>query len=174
VTPTVFNDQGQFSVNGQRADANYFTVDGVSADFGVTGYFPLVQAGGGALPALSVLGFSALAVTPTLVIIVIYQVLRRAGNFAFARPSREVLFTVVPREDKYKAKSFIDTVVYRTGDQVGAWSYAALSFIGLGMIGIAITAVPISIAWLVNGLWLGRKQETLASGEVKEATRPAG
>ena len=125
------------------------------------------------LPALSVLGFSALAVTPTLVILVIYQVLRRAGNFAFARPSREVLFTVVPREDKYKAKSFIDTVVYRTGDQVGAWSYAALSFIGLGMIGIAITAVPISIAWLVNGLWLGRKQETLASGEVKEATRPA-
>ena len=126
------------------------------------------------LPALSVLGFSALAVTPTLVILVIYQVLRRAGNFAFARPSREVLFTVVPREDKYKAKSFIDTVVYRTGDQVGAWSYAGLSFIGLGMIGIAITAVPISIAWLVNGLWLGRKQETLASGEVKEATRPAG
>lgn len=125
------------------------------------------------LPALSVLGFSALAVTPTLVILVIYQVLRRAGNFAFARPSREVLFTVVPREDKYKAKSFIDTVVYRTGDQVGAWSYAGLSFIGLGMIGIAITAVPISIAWLVNGLWLGRKQETLASGEVKDATRPA-
>jgi ATP:ADP antiporter, AAA family len=125
------------------------------------------------LPALSVMGFSALAVTPTLVILVIYQVLRRAGNFAFARPSREVLFTVVPREDKYKAKSFIDTVVYRTGDQVGAWSYAGLSFIGLGMIGIAVTAVPISIAWLVNGLWLGRKQETLASGEVKKSARPA-
>ena len=124
------------------------------------------------LPVLSVLGFSALAVTPTLVIIVIYQVLRRAGNFAFARPSREVLFTVVPREDKYKAKSFIDTVVYRTGDQVGAWSYAGLSFIGLGIVGIAIAAVPISLAWLVNGLWLGRKQETLASGEVK-ASRSA-
>jgi hypothetical protein len=56
VTATVFNDQGQFSVNGQRADANYFTVDGVSANFGVTGYGPLVQTGGGALPALSVLG----------------------------------------------------------------------------------------------------------------------
>jgi ATP:ADP antiporter, AAA family len=125
------------------------------------------------LPAFSVLGFSALAVTPTLVILVIYQVLRRAGNFAFARPSREVLFTVVPREDKYKAKSFIDTVVYRTGDQLGAWSYAGLSFIGLGIVGIAIAAVPISLAWLVNGLWLGRKQETLASGEVKESARPA-
>jgi TonB dependent receptor len=56
VTQTAFDDQGQFSVNGQRADANYFTVDGVSANFGVTGYFPLVQAGGGALPALSASG----------------------------------------------------------------------------------------------------------------------
>src|SRR5882672_2943959 len=56
VTVTAFDDQGQFSVNGQRADANYFTVDGVSANFGVTGYFPLVQAGSGALPALSVSG----------------------------------------------------------------------------------------------------------------------
>ena len=56
VTATAFDDQGQFSVNGQRADANYFTVDGVSANFGVTGYFPLVQAGGGALPALSASG----------------------------------------------------------------------------------------------------------------------
>jgi len=56
VTPTAFDDQGQFSVNGQRADANYFTVDGVSANFGVTGYGPLVQTSGGALPALSALG----------------------------------------------------------------------------------------------------------------------
>ena len=56
VTATAFDDQGQFSVNGQRADANYFTLDGVSANFGVTGYFPLLQAGGGALPALTVSG----------------------------------------------------------------------------------------------------------------------
>ena len=56
VTATAFDDQGQFSVNGQRADANYFTVDGVSANFGVTGYVPLVQTAGGALPALSASG----------------------------------------------------------------------------------------------------------------------
>jgi Carboxypeptidase regulatory-like domain/TonB dependent receptor len=56
VTATAFDDQGQFSVNGQRADANYFTIDGVSANFGVTGYFPLVQTAGGALPALSASG----------------------------------------------------------------------------------------------------------------------
>src|SRR5262249_30491624 len=56
VTPTTFDNQGQFSVNGQRADANYFTVDGVSANFGVTGFFPLLQSGGGALPALTAWG----------------------------------------------------------------------------------------------------------------------
>jgi ATP:ADP antiporter, AAA family len=117
------------------------------------------------LPALSIAGFGTLAATPTLAVLVVYQVLRRAGNFAFARPSREVLFTVVPREDKYKAKSFIDTVIYRTGDQVGAWSYAALGFLGLAMAGISIVAVPISIAWLFNGLWLGRKQEGMAAAE---------
>lgn len=113
------------------------------------------------LPALSVLGFFTLGLAPTMAIIVIFQVLRRAGNFAVARPAREVLFTVVPREDKYKAKSFIDTVIYRAGDQIGAWSYGLLSFLGLGMAGIAFVAVPISVAWLLNGFWLGRKQEAM-------------
>ncbi|HWH79274.1 MAG TPA: MFS transporter, partial [Candidatus Binatus sp.] len=75
------------------------------------------------LPLLSIFGFSALAWAPAVMVLVLFQVVRRAGNFAFARPSREVLFTVVAREDKYKTKSFIDTVVYRLGDQVGAWSY---------------------------------------------------
>ena len=56
LTATAFDDQGQFSVNGQRADANYFTVDGVSANFGVTGFAPLMQSAGGALPALNALG----------------------------------------------------------------------------------------------------------------------
>lgn len=126
-----------------------------------------------ALPVLSVLGFTTLAMAPTIAVLVSYQVLRRAGNFAFARPSREVLFTVVPREDKYKAKSFIDTVVYRTGDQVGAWSYAAMSFLGIGMSGISLAAIPVSIAWLLNGLWLGRKQEALANGKRIAAVQPA-
>ena len=124
------------------------------------------------LPALSTLGFGTLAMTPTIAVLVVYQVLRRAGNFAFARPTREVLFTVVPREDKYKAKSFIDTVIYRTGDQVGAWSYAALGFLGLAMTGISIVAVPISIAWLLNGLWLGRKQEGMAAAETRVSPLP--
>jgi AAA family ATP:ADP antiporter len=115
------------------------------------------------LPLVSIAGFGALALTPTVAAVVVYQVIRRAGNFAFARPTREVLFTVVPREDKYKAKSFIDTVIYRLGDQVGAWSYAGLGAMGIALTGISMIAVPVSIAWLVNGLWLGRKQKVLES-----------
>ena len=72
----------------------------------------------------------------------------------------------MPREDKYKAKSFIDTVVYRLGDQVGAWSYAGLGAVGLTMTGISLVAVPISMVWLVNSLWLGRKQKGLEAAPV--------
>ncbi|MCC0807395.1 MFS transporter [Methylobacterium sp. W2] len=111
------------------------------------------------LPVASILGFAALAVSPTITAIVAFQVFRRAGNFAIARPIREVLFTVVPREDRYKAKNFLDTVVYRTGDQIGAWSFAGIAALGLGSTAVAVTAVPLSAAWLLNSLWLGRRQE---------------
>ena len=110
------------------------------------------------LPAASVLGFAALTVSPTITAIVAFQVLRRAGNFAISRPIREVLFTSVPREDRYKAKAFIDTVVYRTGDQVGAWSYTGIAALGLGGTAVALVAIPLSAAWLANSLWLGRAQ----------------
>ena len=117
-----------------------------------------------ALPLFSVLGFATLALAPTVAVLVTVQVLRRVTNFAFARPTRELLFTVLPREDKYKAKSFIDTVVYRSGDQIGSWSYALLGYLGLGLSGIAIVAVPLSLVWLVNSVWLGRRQEALSKG----------
>ncbi len=120
------------------------------------------------LPALSAIGFLTLGLLPTVAAMVAFQVLRRAGNFAIARPAREVLFTVLPREDRYKAKSFIDTFVYRAGDQIGAWSYALMGVFSLGIAGTAFVAVPISLAWLLNGLWLGRKQERLALGLAPE------
>lgn len=90
------------------------------------------------------------------------QALRRASNFAVSRPAREVLFTVLRREDKYKAKSFIDTFVYRVGDQVGAWSYPLLTWLGLGLTGISFVAVPIAASWCALSLWLGRRQAALA------------
>jgi AAA family ATP:ADP antiporter len=114
------------------------------------------------LPLFSVLGFGAVALAPTLASVVGFQLFRRAGNFAIARPTREVLFTVLPREDRYKAKSFIDTVVYRLGDQIGAWSFALLSSLGLGLTQVSVVAAAISGGWLVNSLWLGRRQDRLA------------
>ena len=114
------------------------------------------------LPALSVVGFTTMGVVPTLALLVIFLTLRRAGNFAIARPARETLFTVVSREDKYKAKNFIDTVIYRAGDQIGAWSSPALAWLGLGLTGVSFVAAPIAAIWLVVSLWLGRKQSALA------------
>jgi AAA family ATP:ADP antiporter len=117
------------------------------------------------LPVLTLFGFATLAFVPALSALVAFQVLRRSTDYAIARPAREVLYTVAPREDRYKAKNFIDTVVYRGGDQVGAWSYALLAALGLGATEVAITAAVLSIVWLINGLWLGRKQEAMAAAK---------
>ena len=115
------------------------------------------------LPALTVIGFGTLAFLPAVSTLIVFQVLRRSSDYAIARPTREVLYTVVPREDRYKAKNFIDTVVYRAGDQVGAWSFALLGALGFGTTGVAATAIVLAALWLFNGLWLGRRQETMAA-----------
>ena len=116
------------------------------------------------LPLVCILGFAALGVTPTLIAIAIFQVLRRSSNYAIARPCREMLYTVLPRSAKYKAKNFIDTFVYRFGDQVGAWSYTGLGALGLGAAAISLVAAPLAAVWLVIGLWLGREHKVLATG----------
>ena len=80
---------------------------------------------------------------PTLGVLVVFQVLRQVSNYVVTRPARETLYTVVSREDKYKAKSLIDAFVYRAGDQVGAWSYSLMGWLGLSMAGIVFTAAPL-------------------------------
>ena len=114
------------------------------------------------LPAMSVIGFAALGVGPTLVLLVIFLTLRRATDYALARPARETLFTVLSREDKYKAKNLIDTFVYRGGDQFGAWSNKLLGGMGLRLAGISFVAVPVAAIWLLGSLWLGRRQASMA------------
>ncbi|MFJ5481716.1 NTP/NDP exchange transporter [Pectobacterium actinidiae] len=113
------------------------------------------------LPLISVAGFVALAASPSALVLVVVQVARRAANFAIARPAREILFTSSDREDRYKAKNFIDTVVYRGGDQVASWSYAGLLGVGLALGQMAIVAIPLSVAWFVLSLWLGRTHQRL-------------
>lgn len=118
------------------------------------------------------LGLFVLGLFPVLAVLVIFQVLRRAGNFAIARPAREMLFTVIGREEKYKSKNFIDTVVYRGGDTASAWAFAGLASLGLGLSAIAFLAIPIAAGWLVTAVLVGRKQEVLRRA-VSRAVRVA-
>src|SRR6266542_2307994 len=117
------------------------------------------------MPVLSLFGFAAMGLMPVLAVLAAFQVARRASTFAFMRPAREVLFTVLRREDKYKAKSFIDTFGYRCGDQFGAWSYGGMQALGLSLSTISYIAVPVVGAWCALGLWLGRKQRIFAEAK---------
>lgn len=120
-----------------------------------------------ALPLISVLGFAALGAVPVLAAVVVFTVARRVTNYAFSRPSREALFVPLDRSEKYKAKNLIDTAVYRIGDQVGAWSHALLLWLGLGISGIALCAVPLSALWLALSLWLGRRYRAMPRAQTE-------
>jgi len=117
------------------------------------------------MPLLSAVGFAAIGLAPVLTVLATFQILRRAAGFALLRPAREVLFTVLRREDKYKAKSLIDTFGYRLGDITGAWSYPLMRWFGLGLVGISWVAVPLGAIWCALSIWLGRKQRQLAEGQ---------
>lgn len=108
-------------------------------------------------------GFTLLGLAPILGAFAVFQVLRRAGEFAVAKPTRELLYTVVEREDKYKAKNLIDTFVYRAGDQIAAWSYTGFLAAGLSMSAISFVLAPLAAVWLVLALWLGRRQSAFAA-----------
>src|SRR5947207_739147 len=124
------------------------------------------------MPVLSLFGFAAMGFAPVLSVLAAFQIARRASTFAFMRPAREVLFTVLRREDKYKAKSFIDTFGYRCGDQFGAWSYSGMQAVGLSFSTISYIALPVVAAWCALGVWLGRKQRVLAESPPPSATPP--
>jgi AAA family ATP:ADP antiporter len=115
-----------------------------------------------ALPLVSMIGFGAMGVATSLSVLAVFQVARRVAAYALMRPSREILFTVLKREDKYKVKSVTDTLGYRTGDQIGAWSYGGMHALGLTLSSISFIAVPVVAGWCVLSIWLGRKQVALA------------
>jgi AAA family ATP:ADP antiporter len=109
-------------------------------------------------PAITAVGLVAVAAAPTLLVITGVQAIRRAVHYAIERPAREVLFTVVGGEQKYKAKSFIDTVVYRGGDALSAWTQAAM--MGAGLAASALVGLPVTAAWIATVLWLARRQRS--------------
>jgi len=124
------------------------------------------------IPVLLVIGFIALGVAPVLAVLVIVQILRRAGNYAIMRPSREMLYSVLEREEKYKAKNFIDTVVYRGGDAASAWVYNAFQAFGLGLGQIALIAAPLAGVWALVSWHLGIRREQLADRSVTVKESP--
>lgn len=120
-------------------------------------------AAAGALPAVYVVGFIVLAAVPSLAVVVVTQVTQRWMNFAIANPARQVFFTVVGREEKYKAKNLIDVVIYRGSDALYGWVFGSLQALGLTLGAIALCALPVAAGWLVLSGALGRMQERLAT-----------
>jgi AAA family ATP:ADP antiporter len=130
--------------------------------FGVTGALLL-------LPIVSLLALAGIALWPGLIALAAAQGTRRAIDYAIVRPAREVLFTVVSRPAKYKAKSVIETVVYRGGDAVSGWIFAALATVGIGFSGAAILFAPFAALWAGLAVWLGGSQEKRARGGTIQA-----
>jgi len=115
------------------------------------------------LPVLTFAGFVTLGVYPTLAAIVVVQVLYRSFRYGFAKPAREILFTVVSREEKYKSKAFLDAAVYRGGDLASAWIYDGLLALGLAVGSIALVAAPVAAVWTLVAIRLGRRQDAQAA-----------
>jgi len=118
-----------------------------------------------AVPALMAAGFVLLGLYPTLTGLVGVQVIYRAGRYGLTKPAREILWTVLGREAKYKSKPFLDAAVYRGGDLLSGWIYTGLAAVGLSIGAIALTAAPVAGLWTILALKLGAKQEKLATGE---------
>ncbi|MGF6395164.1 NTP/NDP exchange transporter [Pseudomonas plecoglossicida] len=117
-----------------------------------------------AVPLVMAAGFLWLALAPVFAVFVVVMVVRRAGEYALVRPGREMLFTVLPAEDKYKAKNFIDTVVYRGGDALSGWVKRGLDVLTEHPQLAMLIGALIAVAWGLTGGWLGRHQRQLEKG----------
>ncbi|MEQ1801211.1 MAG: MFS transporter [Gammaproteobacteria bacterium] len=128
------------TVNALCIPFQIFVTGRLVARFGLTAVLLVV-------PVFMIGGFLALAAAPGLMLLIAVQVLRRAGDYAITRPARELLFTALPKESRFKAKNVIDTVIYRGGDAANAWLYALLASAGLGLAGTAAAGVVIATVW---------------------------
>jgi AAA family ATP:ADP antiporter len=126
-----------------------FMTRAVIARLGVAGALTLV-------PGITIAGFAALATSPTLWVYAAFEAVRSTVNYAVARPARETLYTLVSREERYKAKAFIDTFVYRAGDGLAAAASGVLALFAVGLAGTALAAIPVAFLWLANAVRLGR------------------
>jgi AAA family ATP:ADP antiporter len=120
------------------------------------------------VPVAVALGFLALGLYPTLAVLVVVQVAYRAGRYGLTKPAREMLWTVLRREDKYKAKPFLDAAVYRGGDLASGWIYTGLAAAGLSIGAIALVAAPVAGLWALLAIRLGRTERSMADQQVND------
>ena len=112
------------------------------------------------------LGWLVVALVPVLGVMIGLQIARRAGNYAVTKPGREMLFTVVTDDERYKAKPVIDICVYRGGDMVTAWFHTGLKeVLAFGLTGVALVAAVIAGIWALSGIYLGRAYQQRESAE---------
>ena len=112
------------------------------------------------VPIMICIGLLVLAISPLLGVVVVLQVIRRAGNYAVTRPAREMLFTLVNQETRFKAKPVIDIVAYRGGDMLTAWLFTGLTQgLGLGLAAVAAVGAGIASLWALVGIYLGKRFE---------------
>ena len=115
-----------------------------------------------AVPVLMSLGFLGLALAPTFAVLAALMIVRRIGEYAFVRPGREMLFAPLDAETKYKAKNFIDTVVYRGGDALSGWAKALLDTLGQGVMLVAVVGAACAALWGMLGWYLGKRADSAA------------
>ncbi|MEX2123198.1 MAG: MFS transporter [Woeseia sp.] len=106
------------------------------------------------LPLVSIVGFALLALNPVFTVIAVFQVLRRSVTFGLTKPTSDMLYSVVSREAKYKAKNFVETAIYRGGDLVSTWIIRSLS--GIGLTGVSLVCLPLAVIWSGLSFWIGR------------------
>ncbi len=143
-----------------------FATGRIATRFGLTVTLALV-------PVVIVVGLLILAFTPVTMVVVMLQVVRRAGNYAITRPGREMLFTVVDRETRFKAKSVIDIVVYRGGDALTAWAFTGLTAVlGMSLGAVAGVGAGIAALWAFMAVYLGRRYDRAGGKPHVEALDP--
>jgi len=119
-------------------------------------------------PIIMVVAFFAVVLSPVLIVLGSIQVVRRFSEYAVAKPCRDMLFTVVDQQSKYKAKNVIDTVVYRFGDLTSAWLSAAI--LPFGIAGLAVAGIILAAAWFPIAFLLGKRYEKVRDGEMLPVT----
>lgn len=122
-------------------------------------------------PVIMVVAFLAILFSPVLAVLAGIQILRRVAEYAVAKPTREMLFTVVDQESRYKAKNVIDTIVYRFGDLSSAWISSFI--LPFGVAGLAIFGTVVACLWFPVGYFLGKRYETFRSVDATTARAPS-